>query len=170
MFSESHSSHPRHPSNPRLYPWLDSLNSCESWFSPWGHASPSLDPRTTFIPVRCETGYLCDVCGGDVENIWDSDLYLRYVIGQVDPETLHTTRERHIRCNPTLAQFIVDPDFEPVAVEGPFDKHQLDANYVREQERLITRGWRRLKELAHQEGVSLLDYPLPEIRRQMHSP
>lgn len=52
-------------------------------------------------------------------------------------------------------------------IEGPFDKRQLDAAYVREQERLITRGWRRLKELAHQEGVSLLDYPLPEIRRRM---
>jgi hypothetical protein len=117
--------------------------------------------------ARCEEGYLCDVCGGDVEHIFESDLYLRYVIGQVDPETLHTTRERHIRCNPTLAQFIVDPEFEAVTVVGPFDKHQLDAAYVRQQELLITRGWRRLKELAHQEGVSLLDYPLPQVREQM---
>ncbi len=89
------------------------------------------------------------------------------MIGQVDPETLHTTRERHIRCNPTLAQFIADDDFEPVVIDGPFDKRHLDAAYVREQERLITRGWRRLKELAHQEGVSLLDYPLPEIRERL---
>ena len=117
--------------------------------------------------MRCEEGYLCDVCGGDVENIWESDLYLRYVIGQVDPETLHTTRERHIGCNPTLAQFIVDSEFEAVTVEGPFDKRQLDAKYVREQERLVTRGWRRLKELAHLEGVSLLDYPLPEVCAKM---
>src|SRR5262249_33593526 len=117
--------------------------------------------------ARCEQGYLCDVCGGDVEQIFESDLYLRYVIGQVDPETLHTTRERHIRCNPTLAQFIVDPDFESVIGEGAFDKRQLDQRYVREQERLITRGWRRLKELAHQEGVSLLDYPLAEVRDRM---
>jgi hypothetical protein len=114
--------------------------------------------------ARCEEGYLCSVCGQDVEHIDESDLYLRYVTGQVDPETLHTTRERHIRCNPTLAQFIVDPDFPPVTVEGPFDKRQLDPAYVREQERLLTRGWRRLKELSHQEGVSLLDYPLPEWR------
>jgi hypothetical protein len=108
---------------------------------------------------------LCSVCGGDVEHIYESDLYLRYVIGQVDPETLHTTRERHIRCNPTLAQFIVDPDFPPVVADGPFDKRQLDPKYVREQERLVTRGWRRLKELSHQQGVSLLDYPLPEMRQ-----
>ena len=117
--------------------------------------------------AKCEEGYLCSVCGCDVEHIWESDLYLRYVIGQVDPETLHTTRERHIRCNPTLAQFIVDLDFEPVVVDGPFDKRQLDTPYVREQERLVTRGWRRLKELAHQDGVSLLDYPLPEVRERM---
>ena len=120
--------------------------------------------------AKCEEGYLCDVCGGDVEQIWESDLYLRYVIGQVDPETLHTTRERHIRCNPTLAQFIVDPEFEAPVVAGPFGKSQLDAAYVREQERLITRGWRRLKELSHQEGVSLLEYPLPEVRERMKLP
>jgi hypothetical protein len=117
--------------------------------------------------AKCEEGYLCSVCGGDVEHIWESDLYLRYVIGQVDPETLHTTRERHIRCNPTLAQFIVESCFAPVVVEGPFDKRQLDAMYVREQERLVTRGWRRLKELEHQEGISLLDYPLAEVRERM---
>ena len=119
--------------------------------------------------AKCEEGYLCDVCGGDVENIWDSDLYLRYVIGQVDPETLHTTRERHIRCNPTLAQFIVDGEFEPIVVDGPFDKRQLDPAYVRAQERLVTRGWRRLKELAHIEGLSLLEYPLPEVCERLRS-
>jgi hypothetical protein len=119
--------------------------------------------------AKCEQGYLCDVCGRDVENIWDSDLYLRYVIGQVDPETLHTTRERHIRCNSTLAQFIVDPDFEPVIVTGSFDKRQLDAAYVRDHERLVTRGWRRLKQLAHLEGLSLLDYPLPEVCERMRA-
>lgn len=119
--------------------------------------------------AKCEEGYLCDVCGGDVEHIWESDLYLRYVIGLLDPETLHTTRERHIRCSPTRAQFIVDPDFKLVVVEGDFDKRQLDPVFVREQERLITRGWRRLKELAHIEGLSLLDYPLPEVRERMKS-
>ena len=117
--------------------------------------------------AKCEEGYLCDVCGGDVENLWESDLYLRYVIGQIDPETLHTTRERHIRCNPTLAQFIVHPDFEPVVVAGVFDKRRLDPAYVREQERLITRGWQRLNEVAHLEGLSLLEYPLPEVRARM---
>src|ERR1700689_4600324 len=98
--------------------------------------------------AKCEEGYLCDICGGDVEGLVDSDLYLRYVIGQLDPETLHTTRERHIRCNPVRAQVIVAQYFEPLVVEGSFDKRQLDPKYVRQQEILATRGWRRLRELA----------------------
>ena len=113
--------------------------------------------------AKCEEGYLCDVCGGDVEEITESDLYLRYVIGLVDPETLHTTRERHVRCNPTLAQFIVDDDFPPVEVTGDFDKRLLDPSFVRERETLITRGWRRLREVASQE-LTLLEYPLAEVR------
>ena len=116
--------------------------------------------------AKCEEGYLCDVCGGDVEEITESDLYLRYVIGLIDPETLHTTKERHIRCNPVLAQFIVASDFPPVEVEGDFDKRLLDAAYVKQREELVTRGWRRLHELAGQE-LSVLDYPLPEVRQQL---
>ena len=119
--------------------------------------------------AKCEEGYLCDVCGGDVEAISDSDLYLRFVIGRIDPETLHTTRERHIRCNPTLAQFIVDERFEPIVVEGPFDKRQLDADYVRQQDDLVTRGWRRLGQLALQPEPTILEYPLPEVRAKLIS-
>lgn len=116
--------------------------------------------------AKCEEGYLCDVCGGDVEGITASDLYLRYVIGMIDPETLHTTRERHIRCNPALAQFIVADDFEPITAAGPFDKRQLDAAFVRQRELLVTRGWRRLHEIAGQE-MSILEYPLPEVRARL---
>lgn len=113
--------------------------------------------------AKCEEGYLCDVCGGDVEAITDSDLYLRYVIGQVDPETLHTSRERHIRCNPTLAQFIVDEEFTPVFVEGGFDKRHLDPQFVKQQEALVTRGWRRLREVSGQD-LPIIEYPLAEVR------
>jgi hypothetical protein len=116
--------------------------------------------------AKCEEGYLCDVCGGDVEEMTDSDLYLRYVIGVVDAETLHTTAERHIRCNPTLAQFIVDDRFETVLVEGDFDKRRLDAAYVRERETLLTRGWRRLREVTGQE-IPVIEYPLSEVRSEM---
>lgn len=118
--------------------------------------------------AKCEEGYLCDVCGGDVESLTDSDLYLRYVIGLVDPETLHTQRERHIRCHPELAQFIVDERFDPVAASGPFDKRLLDPAYVREREQLVTRGWRRLLEVEGSE-LSIIDYPLPEVRARLES-
>ena len=114
--------------------------------------------------AKCEEGYLCDVCGQDVAELCDSDLYLRYVIGLLDPEVLHTTKERHIRCNPALAQYIVDDDFQPpVAVEGAFDKRTLDPAFAHEQEVLVTRGYRRLRELMGLE-LPLLDYPLPEVR------
>jgi hypothetical protein len=116
--------------------------------------------------AKCEEGYLCEVCGQDVAEISDSDLYLRYVIGLLDPEVLHTTRERHIRCNPTLAQFIVDDDFAPVTADAAFDKRLLDRTYVREQESLVTRGYRRLKEIAALD-LPILDYPLPEVRASM---
>jgi hypothetical protein len=116
--------------------------------------------------MRCEEGYLCDVCGGDVGEITESDLYLRYVIGMLDPETLHTASERHVRCNPVLAQFIVDEAFPPVVVEGEFDKRTLDAAYVRERESLVTRGYRRLREVAHLD-LPIIDYPLPEVRARL---
>ena len=116
--------------------------------------------------ARCEEGYLCDICGGDVEELTESDLYLRYVIGMIDPETLHTTRERHLRCNPVLAQFIADELFPPITVEGPFDKRQMDAGYVRERESLVTRGWKRLREVSGS-NLSIIDYPLPEVRARL---
>lgn len=113
--------------------------------------------------AKCDEGYPCEICGRDVDGIRESDLYLRYVTGQIDPEQLHVAKERHIRCNPVLAQFIVDPAFEPVVIEGGFDKRELDPAFVAEREELITRGWRRLQELAKTSDVSMLEYPLPEI-------
>jgi hypothetical protein len=113
--------------------------------------------------ARCDEGYPCQVCGKDVENILESDLYLRYVIGQVDPELLHSTPERHIRCNPVLAQFIVADDFEPVEVDGEFGKSALDPAHVVAQEILVTRGWRRLVEVRGMPGISILQIPLAEV-------
>jgi hypothetical protein len=112
--------------------------------------------------AKCDEGYLCDVCGQDVAEITDSDLDLRYIVGMLDPEVLHTTKERHIRCNPSLAQYIVADDFMPVVVDGPFDKRQLDTAYVLEREVLMTRGWQRLKQVASI-GIPIIEYPLPEV-------
>jgi hypothetical protein len=111
----------------------------------------------------CEQGYLCEVCGGDVGEITDSDLYLRYVLGEVPPEKLHLLRERHIRCNLTTAQFIVDPGFEPVHCDGPFAKQNLDPEFVAAEEARVTRAWRRLQEIPSLGLTSIQEYPLPEV-------
>ncbi len=113
--------------------------------------------------AKCDEGYICHVCGEDVRNVLQSDLYLRYVIGQLDPELLHTAVERHIRCNPVLAQFIVADDFEPIVPNPEFDKRKLDPEYVQQQETLVTRGWYRLKEIQDFQDVSILEFPLPEV-------
>lgn len=114
--------------------------------------------------ARCEQGYLCDVCNQEVEDITESDLYLRYVLGEVRPEDLPHCRERHIRCNPTIAQFIVDAGFESVVCSGAFAKEFLDPASVVQQEGRVTRAWRRLQELPSL-GLPILEYPLPELRR-----
>jgi hypothetical protein len=114
--------------------------------------------------ARCEQGYLCEVCGGDVGEITESDLYLRFVLGEVPAEQLHIHPERHVRCNPALAQYIIDPTFTPVRCEGFFAKETLDANFVAAEEARVTRGWRRLQELPRL-GLPITEYPLPEARR-----
>lgn len=113
--------------------------------------------------AQCEQGYLCDVCGEEVAGIDNSDLYLRYVIGELDPEVLHTTPERHLRCNPVVAQFIDHPDFEAVEVEGMFDCRTLDEAFVNERRTLISRGFERLLQIAATGGDrDVTQYPLPE--------
>jgi hypothetical protein len=111
--------------------------------------------------ARCDEGYRCEVCGRDVEAITESDLYLRFVLGEVPLEQLHRLRERHIRCNPALAQYIVDERFEPVACPGPFGKADLDPEYVAGEEARVTRGWRWLQELPTS-GLTIAEYPLDQ--------
>ena len=83
--------------------------------------------------ARCERGYLCTVCGQDVEEITDSVLYLRYVLGEVEWDHLNRAAETHIRCDRILAQFIVDASFEPVSIDGPFSKAELDPRFRQER-------------------------------------
>ena len=116
--------------------------------------------------AKCDEGYLCEVCGAEVEGLIDSALYLQYVIGWIDPETLHTRRECHLRCHPTLAQFIDDQRFSPpVTTEGEFDRRQLDPQFAGERAALVTRGYVRLWELhTTRQRLTVADYPLPETR------
>jgi hypothetical protein len=109
----------------------------------------------------CERGYLCVVCGEDVEEITDSVLYLRYVLGEVDWNDLDRSPEKHVRCDPVLAQFIVSDRFQPVIVEGVFSKLGLDPEFVRTEEARVTSGFLRLREVAAA-GVPIADYPLSQ--------
>ncbi|MEM9586598.1 MAG: hypothetical protein AAGA03_04900 [Planctomycetota bacterium] len=119
--------------------------------------------------AKCDEGYFCQVCGKDVSSITDSDLYLRYVIGELDPEVLHTTPERHLRCNPVLAQFIDDPAFQPVIVNGPMSRTELSADYVRARVELVTQGYQRLQQIQTNQITNLTEYPLPQAQSKYRS-
>ncbi len=113
--------------------------------------------------MKCDEGYQCEVCGDDVTSIIESDLYLRFVIGELDPELLHRSPERHIRCNPILAQFILDDRFDPVVVDGPMSADQLDPTFVQHRQEIVSRGFRRLHEISNwPDKGDLREYPLPE--------
>jgi hypothetical protein len=113
--------------------------------------------------ARCDQGYLCEVCGEEVEEIIDSDLYLRYILGEVSPLALPNQRERHIRCNPALAQYIADAHFSPARCAGAFGKENLDGAFVAEQQARVTCAWRRLQEIPKLR-IPIPEYPLPEVR------
>lgn len=111
--------------------------------------------------AKCDEGYLCEVCGAEVSSIVDSDLYLRYVLGQLEAEKLHLSPERHLRCNPVLAQYVVDDRFPPTELDDAFDKRGLDAKFVAEQTERVSRAYRRLWEIAATDHpISLLEYPV----------
>lgn len=109
--------------------------------------------------AKCDEGYRCDVCGRDVEAIVDSDLYLRYILGEIAIERLHLHPERHIRCNPTISQYIVHQDFPPIHCGGDFNKLSFDADYVRTEEARVTAGWLRLQAIPTAR-LNLAEYPL----------
>lgn len=115
--------------------------------------------------ARCERGYLCDVCGDEVEEVTQSDLYLAYVLGELHADELPDRRERHLRCNPERAQYVVDPAFPPVVCPGFFAKETLDPEFVALEEARVTRGWRRLQEIPTL-GIAIEDYPLPDTQTQ----
>lgn len=119
-----------------------------------------------FEMARCDQGYLCRVCGEEVEHITDSQLYLSFVVGEIDPETLHASTECHLRCAPTFSQFIEDSRYGiPTNVVGPFDKNQLDSVYVAMRTKLISRGYDRLWVIREERRhpLTVIDYPLADF-------
>ena len=121
--------------------------------------------------ARCDQGYLCRVCREEVEHITDSQLYLSYVIGEIDPETLHASPECHLKCVPSFSQFIADERFGiPPDVDGPFAKGQLDFEYVALRTALVSRGYARLWAIREErrKPLTVIEYPLPEYSEKWH--
>lgn len=121
--------------------------------------------------AKCDEGYLCVVCGAEVKRIDQSELYLRYVVGWIDDNKLNRLPERHLACNPSLAQFIDDPTFAGLPVAPEMQKSQLDSQFCDQRERLLTAGYRRLQELQkRRSGVRIEDYPLPaEVLQELET-
>ena len=110
--------------------------------------------------ANCDEGYNCDRCGEYVETVQVSELYLRYVLGAVPVDELPREPERHIRCAPEFAQFIIDDEFEPVACDdAALDKRRLPDELRERQEKLFTAAWRRLQGLRDS-GLAVDQYPL----------
>ena len=113
--------------------------------------------------AHCDEGYSCDRCGEYVNNVQVSELYLRYVLGAVPLDELPREPERHIRCSPEFAQFIVDDGFEPVVCDDPaFDKRKLPPPVRTRQEQIFTLAWRRLQDVRGL-GLAVDEYPLPPV-------
>lgn len=113
--------------------------------------------------MRCDQGYLCRVCGLAVDNITESELYLRYVVGEVSLDTLDRARDCHLECNPALSQFIDDPRIcGDLVVPADLQKSTLDPSFVATRTAQLTRGYQRLWEIRSERHKyrSVADYPL----------
>lgn len=117
--------------------------------------------------ANCDGGYTCGRCGEYVPTITDSELYLRYVMGEVPTESLLSSPERHIRCCPEIAQYITDERFVSVVDEDPdSDKRLRPSEEVCSRELLVTAAWSRLQEVS-MVGGALEEYLLPGLTPPM---
>ena len=79
----------------------------------------------------CEQGYLCTVCGERRRGDHRLGPLSSLCAGRGRWDNLNRAPEKHIRCDPVLAQFIVSDQFPPVNVDGVFSKAGLDPEFVR---------------------------------------
>lgn len=116
--------------------------------------------------ARCDAGYFCHICGRHVDAVTESDLYLRYVLGEVAFEELFMAPDAHISCNPALAQYITDPGYAPdpelAAAQLPIElgKDTRPPEETAAREARVTAAWRRLQQVPGS-GWPIQDYPLP---------
>ena len=63
--------------------------------------------------AKCDQGYMCEVCGDEVEDITGSDLYLRYVLGEVEARHLMTAAGTPAALRSDLSELRCTPPGEP---------------------------------------------------------
>ncbi len=109
--------------------------------------------------AKCDQGYLCEICGEPVKNIIESSLYLRYVLGEVAAHELFARPERHLKCDPELARFIVHEKFDCPELCSEQSESRLSEQERKQKESRVTAGWLRLREVV-QLGIPITEYPL----------
>ncbi len=109
----------------------------------------------------CHQGYFCRVCGRYVQDVTESALYLRFVLGEVGFDQLHDEPEAHVACVPELARYIADERFDP---EGSAERLAWRDGAFRRRQLRVTEAWRRLQELPGS-GLAIEDYPLEPLTR-----
>ena len=86
----------------------------------------------------------CDVCGKTVEK--KDDVAVLGIFAGGDWYYV-LALPLHIRCDPSRAQYIVHPGFEPVVDDRPeYDKRLLPADEVADREQRWTAAWEKLQE------------------------
>lgn len=100
------------------------------------------------------------MCGEYVPDVLNSELYLRFVLGEADFEQLYSTPDAHIVCVPAIAQYIVHDDFDPVVETDPdMDKRNREQEWVIQREQRVTAAWLRLQSIPEL-GIDIHEYPL----------
>ena len=100
------------------------------------------------------------VCHEPVDTMPESELYLRYVLGEFPAERLQAMPDRHLRCNPEIGQFVENADFPSMTDDDPLtDRRRMDPAAARARADLVTRAWLRLREIPAL-GLALAEMPL----------
>jgi hypothetical protein len=83
----------------------------------------------------------CDKCGRPVAYHEDATVLLAKVEGR--SELVLSFSARHIRCDPSRAQYIVDPKFKPPVIDPrpEHDKRNKDPMVVSFTESVFTTAW-----------------------------
>jgi hypothetical protein len=76
------------------------------------------------------------------------------------PCDLRDFGESHYGDFSSAARLVVHNECTRELVEGDFDKRRPSSEFVRQREQRVTRAWKRLREIARNDRMSVLGHPL----------